>query len=53
MPGKKRASGWGRSKPGLSRPTGNQKKTQVTIKQDTAIATAHFRAVVSAREGEK
>ena len=30
-----------------------QKKTQVTSKQDKAIATARYRAVVRARKGEK
>ena len=30
-----------------------QKKTQVTSKQDKAIATARYRAVVNARKGKK
>ncbi len=30
-----------------------QKKTQVTSKQDKAIATVRYRAVVSARKGRK
>ena len=71
-PGRKRASSWGRSRLGLSRPTDIyrvmyvakfeeaiyvlhcfQKKTQVTSKQDRAIAAARYRAVVSARKEKK